>query len=708
LSIAGITADLGIPWLVTTTGEGAWGLALEDWNLATTNIAGTDALINADTFLAPVVLTAAGSEGDTLNQRFFLSVGPSDAHSATTNFVDVLPQPLPGIELAEVPIELTLTEAGTGAALPGVRVQLQALGGPNWSVLDEFVTDEDGMVIADAVRLNATRRYRWVVDDNTRVAQEPVPWDAVTTEVALVAGRTAEVSWTITDGEGTTMPGKVVFWQEGRMAARFFGTGELETGFVPPGSYEVDVSRGFEYLIDRQSVEIDAGDSVTLEFELERVVDTTGYLAMDQHVHGGPSPDSPIRVPHRILTLAAEGIEVAVSTDHEALIDWAPGVVEAGMGDWVATVLGEEVTPPLPEHHNAYPFVPDPLTERGTPPDWRGLDIVGLHETIRDRGAEVVGLNHPRLGCGYMCLVGYDRLTGVATLDDPTLLGFAATAELWSWNFDTVEYQNSNREVFVNPEEPDRTGLFEDWMSFHNLGHRVTAVGVTDVHGEDAQGSPRNYFVAPTDSPSTFTDNMLVESIKSGRSLVSTGAFAEVTVNETAAMGDTITDDDGSITLQVRIEALPEIDVTHFTVFANCDEVGTFATTDPDAVVKFDGEVSVDVSADAHIVVMGFGRELLPRNLPQFNPDGVPRFTTNPIFVDADGDTEFTEPGGKTCEYTLEVPNQGDALLRPVRTVWLQRMLPWWQDYRVSLVDDPARNYGSTCICAPSEHDHHH
>jgi hypothetical protein len=449
-------------------------------------------------------------------------------------------------------------------------------------------------------------------------------------------------------------------------------------------------------------------EPATLTFRLPRVINTDGYLNFDGHVHGGPSPDSPVTVPDRIRSLAAEGIEVAVSTDHEALINWEPGRQASGLSDWVATVLGEEVTPPLPEHHNAYPFVQDPTTVRGSPPDWRGLDIVGLHAAIRERGAQIISLNHPRLGCNYMCVVGYDRLTGETSLEDPTLLGFQEDAELWSWDFDTIEYQNDNRQVFVDPAAPESTGLFEDWMSFHNLGYPVTAVGVTDVHGEDALGLPRNYFLAPVDSPTEFTDDMLVTAMQQGRSVVSTGAFADILVNGAAQLGDTVTDTDGEIDIELRIEALPEIDVTHFTVFANCDEVGTFLTTDSDAIVKFDGSVQVSVEEDAHIVVLGFGRELLPRNLPQFNPEGVPRFTTNVIRIDADGDGEFTEPGGKTCSYTLTPPApEGSPLTLPPRTAWRQSMLEWWNIHRTSLVEDPAANFGSTCICDDGEGHHH-
>jgi hypothetical protein len=46
----------------------------------------------------------------------------------------------------------------------------------------------------------------------------------------------------------------------------------------------------------------------------------------------------------------------------------------------------------------------------------------------------------------------------------------------------------------------------------------------------------------------------------------------------------------------------------------------------------------------------------MPRGLAQFDPLVTPRFTTNPIFVDADGNGRFDPPGGKTCTYDPRPP----------------------------------------------------
>lgn len=131
---------------------------------------------------------------------------------------------------------------------------------------------------------------------------------------------------------------------------------------------------------------------------------------------------------------------------------------------------------------------------------------------------------------------------------------------------------------------------------------------------------------------------------------VSTGAFARVALGD-AGPGDTVTLPAGSGALQVHLEALPEVDVTRFKVFANCDEIAEVATTAPGEIVKFDGEVPLALPADAHVVVVAFGEGRYGLGLPDFDPTGIPRVTTNPLYVDADGDGLFTPPGGKTCTY---------------------------------------------------------
>ena len=57
-------------------------------------------------------------------------------------------------------------------------------------------------------------------------------------------------------------------------------------------------------------------------------------------------------------------------------------------------------------------------------------------DRCRRWGALVRQLNHPRLGCGYLCVIDYDRVAGAAGIDSAFGLGLAPGAQLWSWDFE--------------------------------------------------------------------------------------------------------------------------------------------------------------------------------------------------------------------------------------------------------------------------------
>ena len=652
LAFGGLNLALGIPWLVSFAPDYGLAVAMRNAQAGTINIAGVDALVNVTQFLEGARLRPAGADGAERTDTYFVSVGTS-ANAAVVPFLDVLEEALPGVGWSLAPTRFEVRAAPDERAVAGAEivVERQNLDG-DWSAVDTLRTNADGQFEGGIVALDGTREHRARAFAEGRGTSAPVrftPGQADPVQLALAD--TATITIAVTDDTGAAMPAKVLLWQAGQIVDRaYVGPFALELP-VAAGSYELTVSRGFEYEVYDAPLVVEGGVDASLEIALARVVDTSGSLSMDGHVHAGPSPDSPIPVPVRALTLAAENVEVAVSTDHEAILPWAPVFEELGLTPWVRTVLGEEVTPPLPEHSNAYPF-PDRSDEaaRGVQVDWFGKDIAGVFAASRERGAQVVALNHPRNGCNYMCLIGYDRITGEPTLEDPTLLAFEPNATLWSWDFDTVEYLNGHRDVFVDPAAPNETGTFDDWMSFLNHGQRITATGVTDVHGLDAQGSPRTYFLAPTDAPAEFEDQMLVDAMLGGRAQVSTGAFARVSI-EGASFGDTVQVPGGEVALNVRIDALPEINVSQVQVFANCDQVALLDATAPDAVTKFDDTIAFTLEADAHVVVVAHGEGLLPRPFPQFDPRGVPRVTTNPIYVDVDGDGLWTAPGGRACTY---------------------------------------------------------
>ena len=244
--------------------------------------------------------------------------------------------------------------------------------------------------------------------------------------------------------------------------------------------------------------------------------------------------------------------------------------------------------------------------------------------------------------------------TGFLLKESKRLLGLPEDAQLFSWDFDFIEYMNGPRSPFVDPDNPRETGLFEDWQAMLNLGHRIVAVGASDAHGLNGVGDARSY-VQSDAVLRDFVEADYLQPMLDGRVLVSAGAFAEVSI-QGVGMGGTVQLDGDEVALELSVSALPEIDVDWILVTYNCDEVLRIRTDNPDDLIKFDGILRFAVQGDGHVAVMGFGSSDMPNSLANYRPDRTPRFTTNAIYVDADGDGEWTAPGGKTCSYHLTPP----------------------------------------------------
>ncbi|MBL8911060.1 MAG: hypothetical protein JNM17_10245, partial [Archangium sp.] len=190
-------------------------------------------------------------------------------------------------------------------------------------------------------------------------------------------------------------------------ATVFAGADGRVTIPVPPGEYQVLVTRGMEYSAfpDTYPVTGAAADlrtaDVTIDATLAKVVDSTGWMSADLHVHGMNSPDSAVGNPTRALSFAAEGVDVLVSTDHDFITDYAPIIEQLQLGSQMASMIGCEVTPFDYGHHNSFPLSRADVLAGGAF-DWAGgdgpslrLDQMYVGIRARDPNA-LIQMNHPR------------------------------------------------------------------------------------------------------------------------------------------------------------------------------------------------------------------------------------------------------------------------------------------------------------------------
>lgn len=321
-------------------------------------------------------------------------------------------------------------------------------------------------------------------------------------------------------------------------AMAFAGADGVATVPLPPGNYEVFVSHGPEYSAwpdtfpsRGERVDLNAGD-VTLSATLVKVVDTAGWVSADLHVHAVNSADSSLPNRLRVLSFAAEGTDVLVSTDHDVLTDYAPFVAELNLQAHVSTMVGCEVTPFDFGHHNAFPLQRDDSSPNGGAFDWAGGDGPTLRPEQLYSGLKsqypgaVVQMNHPRSGA--MNLLKVDTAT-LATHADPAKFRMAPAPDatpndtkLLSDNFDAIEVMTGAG--FNNAS-------MNDWMTLLSRGSVKSATAVTDSHRAYAAtvGYGRTWVKTGTDAPADFNQSVFADAVRAHQVVGGNGPFIRFT-----------------------------------------------------------------------------------------------------------------------------------------------------------------------------------
>src|SRR6185312_12419246 len=117
-----------------------------------------------------------------------------------------------------------------------------------------------------------------------------------------------------------------------------------------------------------------------------------GLVACDTHIHTLElSGHGDASLNERLVTLAGEGIELPIATEHNRLADFSATARRLGLESLLTPVIGDEVTTRR-GHFNAFPFRPDEM-----PPDAAAADWPKLFQGIRSGDdSRIIVLNHPR------------------------------------------------------------------------------------------------------------------------------------------------------------------------------------------------------------------------------------------------------------------------------------------------------------------------
>lgn len=321
---------------------------------------------------------------------------------------------------------------------------------------------------------------------------------------------------------------------------------------LPPGRYEVMVSRGPEYSVwpdtwplSGKLVDLTAADA-QLDAVLGQVVDSAGWMSADLHVHAAASSDSAVANDLRVLSFLAEGVDVLLSTDHEVITDFAPHIRALGAQDLIASMIGEEVTTFTYGHFNTFPLARDPRLPNGGAfdhaggedgPSLRVDELVGGIKALHPQA--VVQLNHPRGGSGVLTQLRVDTAT-LKSHADPADFGMAQAPDATAFDtrvfgdaFDIIETANGPGGSFV---------VLNDWMTFLSRGTVRTSSGVSDTHDSvgGGNGYARTYGQVGAETPAAFTPAAYAAAMKEHRAFVSNGPFLRVAARRLDAAGQPV------------------------------------------------------------------------------------------------------------------------------------------------------------------------
>tara|TARA_R110002072_G_scaffold303069_2_gene492679 strand:- start:5307 stop:7529 length:2223 start_codon:yes stop_codon:yes gene_type:complete len=403
---------------------------------------------------------------------------------------------------------------------------------------------------------------------------------------------------------------------------------------VPAGDYRILVGRGFEYSLAEKQVSAPAGSTQNLSFSIDREVDTEGWVACDTHVHTlTHSGHGDSTVQERMVTLAGEGIELPIATDHNVFIDHRPFAKEAGVDRYFTPVIGNEVTTKV-GHFNIFPVRPGAKL-----PDHKLTDWDAIADSINQvDGVKAVILNHPR-----------DIHSNVRPFG-PALFNDAVGESINGWRFRANAMETANSSA----NQTDIMQLFRDWMVMLNRGLNITPVGCSDSHDVSRHfvGQGRTYIRCDDREPGHINVEDAVNSFVQGRVMVSYGLLTSLRVDDRYGSGELARVGGDTVQVNVRVQGPHWTTASKVQLFANgtvIREATMPANEESVPAKKLDWKTEWIIprpSHDVHLVAIATGpginsphwKTALPyqSTSPDFEPTSLG--CSGAVWLDIDGD----------------------------------------------------------------------
>jgi hypothetical protein len=258
----------------------------------------------------------------------------------------------------------------------------------------------------------------------------------------------------------------------------------------------------------------------------------------------------------RLVTHAANGIDVHFGTDHDHIADYRSMLAPLGLEGVLRSVVSTEVSPTPRGHFNVYPIeeVPDAPMHGGY--RWWDIfvDTTTLLSNLKALGNDpVVQVNHPLDG-GMWQYASIDIAQGDVRIPDH-----------YAENFEAVEVLNHH----------DYEENLAYFLSLTARGLMATPIGSSDshTHWHDV-GSAMTYFQLHVDDVADYNDDLLRIAIAAHATVASTGPYLDVTVDGAWAPGQTYV---GPRTVEVSVWSPSWMPIETVTLYRDGQAAETFA-----------------------------------------------------------------------------------------------------------------------------------
>jgi hypothetical protein len=431
---------------------------------------------------------------------------------------------------------------------------------------------------------------------------------------------------------------------------------------IEPGSYQVFVSRGTEYSLFEAPVTVAAGQTAMVAARIARVIESSGFVSSDFHVHGINSADSRVGHVSRVSQFAGEGIDNIIMTDHHSHTDLNPTIDDLELTPFVHATVGEEITTWDYGHFNAYPLRIDPDRPSGGSTDWavaappgRDFKAYGAYSlspadiatlaTEGENGIEstVIQINHINSH--------FDPLRIDTSLVPPQ--SFISATDLLRYRLDpesgnlfhhflALELWNGAGRGAQGDFLRDRIGI---WFNHLNQGLITTAIADTDTHqfrNLNSAGA-RTWTASSTDDPPTIDGDEVAQSVAAGRAVGGQGIYVQTRLlagdasdnvaDLTLDGNTTVASSNRSVELEINVQA---------PLWAEFDRIEIYANATTTVTIERDGVPTLFSATPTMVLEAGQDFDIVPVAVFPEVPGAMRQEAAVSVpFVDLAGDTWF-------------------------------------------------------------------